>query len=148
MENKTLIEKLVSLRDFVKFFIGELERLDMHFETDRTYMIFKNENYGRINYRLNMSKFDDREQQYVYGSIPCRFRKDVKVYNKQKIKLKDSWLDFYTKDKKTYCYIFINDFELVNDNEQDNKQVETGQVDLNNDFMNDSYPINDDDLPF
>ena len=148
MENKNLIEKLVSLRDFVKFFIGELERLDMHFETDRTYMIFKNENYGRINYRLNMSKFDDREQQYVYGYIPCRFRKDVKVDNKQKIKLKDSWLDFYTKDKKTYCYIFINDFELVNDNEQDNKQVETGQVDLNNDFMNDSYPINDDDLPF
>ena len=40
--------------------------------------------------------------------------KNVDVENKQKILIKDAWLDFYqSKDGKNVFYIFVNDFDKV-----------------------------------
>ena len=43
--------------------------------------------------------------------MPCKFRKGVELPNKSKIKIRNAFISFNLKDKKTYPYIFINSFE-------------------------------------
>lgn len=88
----------------------------MNIKTDKIFTIFKNESNGKIYYKLNMSKKDRKEDKTIYGTINCRFKKDVNLDNKQKIKIKEAWLDFYNNNNNvTVSYVFINDFELVNE---------------------------------
>lgn len=69
-----------------------------------------------IRYKLNVQKQDRKENKIIYGEINCRFRFGVTLNNSQKIKLKEAKLDFYNNKKNVSIpYIFISDFELVNE---------------------------------
>ncbi len=67
-------------------------------------------------YKLKVQKQDRKENKTIYGEINCRFRFGVTLNNSQKIKLKEAKLDFYNNKKNVSIpYIFISDFELVNE---------------------------------
>lgn len=86
----------------------------MRLDSKRPVMIFAKNYEGRMLYSLGLNK-QDMNGTYINGYMSCRFRKDVNVPDKSKIQIKDGWLDFYLKDKKTMPYIFINEFEYVED---------------------------------
>jgi len=92
----------------------------MNIENKYPIMVFKNINDGRAFYNLGLSK-KDKEGNYINGYVACRFKKDVELENQTKISIKKAWLDFYVKDKKTNPYIFISEFDLVEDKKEEPK---------------------------
>ena len=105
----------------------------MRLENKFPVMIFAKEYNGNIYYKVGLSK-KDQEGKYINGYISCKFKKNVKIDDKKKIYIKDAWLDFYIKDKVTNPYIFINEFEYVEDTIDKSKQ--------------DEFVITDEELPF
>lgn len=96
----------------------------MNIESEKPKMVYKyTTNKGIEMYSLGLSK-KDKEGNYTNGFINCKFRKDIKLENKTKIQIKSAWLDFYVKDRITYPFIFINEFEIIQDDKQENKQTE------------------------
>ena len=75
--------------------------------------IFRYDGQYGASYSIGLSK-KKQDGTYENGYIPCKFKKDVELGNKTKIKIKNAWLTFNVKDKKTYPYIFINSFEQEN----------------------------------
>lgn len=107
-------------------------------------MVFKNEYNGKVFYSIGISK-KNQDGKYENGYINVQFRKDVELENKTKIKIKQAWLDFYIKDKKTFPYIFINDFDLIKEKDPfkdfgDNIKTESE--------IGKQIQITDDDLPW
>lgn len=86
----------------------------MKLENKYPVMIFSKEYQGNTYYNLGLSK-KDQNGKYINGYISCKFKKGVSVDDKKKIYIKDAWLDFYIKDKATIPYVFINEFEYVED---------------------------------
>lgn len=80
-------------------------------------MIFKSDNNDKTIYSIGLSK-KNQDGSYENGYMVVRFKKDVTLENKTKIKIKNAWLDFYKVENKTNPYIFINEFEVV---QTDNK---------------------------
>ena len=112
----------------------------MKISSDRHETIYKNEYEGKTYYKLKMAKKDENGE-WQNGYISCRFKKDVELKEeKTHIEIKDAWLDFYTKDKKTYPYIFINEFEIT---DQEKKE----ETDPFAEFGK-QIEIQDEDLPF
>jgi len=81
----------------------------MHIKENEEVMIFKNNNGY---YSIGLSR-KDRNNQYFNGYFPCRFKKDVSVDNKTRIKLKNAFISFYLDEKETKAYVMITDFEIV-----------------------------------
>lgn len=81
----------------------------MHISKDEEVIIFKSDNGY---YSIGLSR-KDRNNQIFYGYMPCQFKKDVSVNNKERIKIKNAFLSFYLKDEKTMPYIMILDFEIA-----------------------------------
>ena len=76
-------------------------------------MIFRQDGQYGTSYTLGLSK-KNTDGSYTNGYIPVHFKKDVSLDNKTNIYIKDAWLSFYkTKDKKTIPFIFINEFETI-----------------------------------
>lgn len=116
----------------------------MNIQTDRQYMIFKQTNdYGTF-YSVGLSR-KNQDGTYTNGYMPVKFKKDVAVEDKTKIKIKKAWLDFYKNNQKaTVPYIFISEFEVAS---------ELSDTDIIMAAMNEENPfseviIDDDDLPF
>ena len=109
--------------------------------------VFTREFNGKKVYSIGISK-KDVQGNYINGFIDAKFRKDVEVDDSKKIYIKDAWLDFYLdKDNKTRHYIFINQFEYVEDVVKDSKA--TGEdVEKAGTIYSDEIEITDDDLPF
>ena len=101
----------------------------MKLENKYPVMIFSKEYNGNIYYNMGLSK-KDQNNKYINGYINVRFKKGVQVDDKKKIYIKDAWLDFYLKDKVTVPYIFINEFEYVEDTIEKSKEEE--EIELNN----------------
>ena len=80
-------------------------------------MVFRKDFDGKRTYSLGLSR-KDKNGNYINGYITAIFRKDVELQNKTKIKIKDAWLSFNVKDKKTYPHIFINDFEIIEEKQE------------------------------
>ena len=102
-------------------------------------MIFKNTNNDKVSYLIGLSKKKE-DGTYENGYINCRFKKDVELENKTKVLIKSAWLDFFKADKKTIPYIFINDFEIVQQQKEEttNDKWEAGK----------NVEFDDDELPF
>lgn len=98
----------------------------MKIVSDRDEVIYKNEYQGKTYYKIKLAKKDEQDN-WQNGYINCRFKKDVELNNKSHIKIKDAWVDFYLKDKVTYPYIFINDFEVTDNKEQKDPFAEMGE---------------------
>lgn len=101
-------------------------------------MIFRNEYEGKVSYKIGLSK-KNKEGQYDKGYIPVRFKQGVDLNNQTRILIKEAWLSFNTHDKKTYPYIFINDFNIIdkgtpvqkeNPYEEFGKQIELEESEL------------------
>lgn len=100
--------------------------------------IYKNEKDGKVSYAIGLSRKKE-DGTFDLGYLPCRFKKDVKLENKTKIKIKQAWLDFYKVEKKTFIYIFINDFEKAE--QQQEKSVDAW-------YSAKDIDIPEDELPF
>lgn len=98
-------------------------------------MIFRNEYNGRVYYTFGLSK-KNQDGTYEKGYMPCRFRNGVDVPNMTKIMVTKGWIDFYVKDKKTFPYVFISEFEYLDDI----------PVNSNDNVFDDTF--DDSDLPF
>lgn len=115
----------------------------MNINNEFPVVIFANEFNGKRYYKAGLSK-KDVDGNYIKGYKDVKFKKDVVLHNKTKIKIQKAWLDFYLKDKKTIDFIFISEFEIL---EEEQKELESSN---NTDLINDAelYEINDDELPF
>lgn len=116
----------------------------MHISEDKPKMIFKYIKDDKEYYSIGLST-KGKDGNYQNGYMNCRFRKDVKLENKTRIKLIDAWVDFYIKDKITYPYIFINKFETIEDEQIKDipQNTKTEYDDLKSDVE-----LEDSDLPF
>lgn len=92
----------------------------MQIVEDRDVMIFRQEKDNKRFYSIGLSR-KDQNGNYINGYITAVFKKDVDIANKTKIKIKDAWLGFNVKDKKTYPHVFVNDFEIVEQPEEKKK---------------------------
>lgn len=95
----------------------------MEIISNREETIFKNEKDGKISYSIGLSRKKE-DGTYENGYIPVRFRKDIELNDRTKIKIKSAWLDFFKIEKRTMLYIFINDFEKVENEVQQQKSVD------------------------
>ena len=95
----------------------------MNIVTDRQYMIFRKDNEFGTFYKVGLSK-KDMNGNYINGYKDVRFKKGVNLENKTIIYIKKAWLDFYLKDGKTRDYIFISEFEtLENTIKKNHKEI-------------------------
>lgn len=109
---------------------------------NRLIKVYRREYEGKMYYSIRLSK-KDKDGNYINGYIDARFRKDVEVEDRTNIYIKNAWLDFYVKDKKTYPYIFINVFETVQETIEKAKE-EVKQESFNPKEMT----FDDEELPF
>ena len=116
----------------------------MEVVSNRDEMIFKNEHDGRIFYSIGISK-KNQDGSYENGYIPVRFKKDVELDNMTKIRINTAWIDFYTKDKKTYPYIFVCDFDKVLEKKDAFEEYEKLTTKTK---IEEQLQITDADLPF
>lgn len=115
----------------------------MNFEKLENKMVFRRDNdYGTF-YTIGMSK-KLQDGSYENGYIDVRFKKDIELQNQTRININESWLTFYTKEngeyKETHPYIFINDFEIVEETIHQSEEV--------TDYNMEQIEIDVDDLPF
>lgn len=95
--------------------------------SNREEMVFKNEKDGKISYSIGISK-KDINNNYVNGYVPVRFKKGIEPTEKQtKIKIKNAWLDFFKIEKRTIPFIFINDYDKVETQQNTIQQNNTTQ---------------------
>lgn len=114
--------------------------------SDKKEMIYKNTYQDRDYYSIGTSK-KNLDGSYEKGYISCQFPKNTKLGNKTLITIKNAWLDFYIKGKKTIPYVFINEFEIVdNENKQEIKE-EPKEIDPYEE-MGKQIEIEESDLPF
>lgn len=122
----------------------------MNIDDSKERMIFRNEYNGKALYSIGISH-KKQDNTYENGSINCRFPKDVDIPNKTRIKIHSAWLDFYIKDKVTHPYIFINKYEIVveNNNEQIEMPLDVPQnAKSEYDNLGSDIQLLDSDLPF
>ena len=117
----------------------------MEIISNKEEMIFKNEYNGKVFYSIGISK-KNQDGSYENGYINVRFKKDVELENQTKIKIKKAWIDFYCKDRKTFPYIFVSEFEKV----EEKKDVfkEFGESIKTESEIGEQIEITDDDLPW
>ncbi len=131
----------------------------MNINTEQAYMIFRNDFNGYSYYKIGVSK-KSQTGEWINGYIRCQFKKDVSIENKTKIYIKSGFLSFNLNNKETIPYIFITDFETVDETiEKAKTQTDTAiqnvvdnmvkqeQSDPFKDF-GEEVVISDDMLPF
>ena len=127
----------------------------MNIQSDKPYMIFQKDYNGKKYYKLGLSR-KLQNGEYENGYIDVQFKQDVEIQNKEKIYLKNAFLTFYkNKDKATIPYIFVMDFERVEDTTEHNKETDIAKQEAKDDFADlgkevtlDEVEITDSDLPF
>lgn len=118
----------------------------MNIEHEYPVTIFKNEYQGKVFYKIGLSK-KDKNNNYVNGYMLVQFKNGIELENKTKIYIKKSWLSFYlNKDGNTVPYIFISEFETLQETQQKAKEDPYAIMgeQVNSDWQN----IDDSDLPF
>ena len=121
-----------------------LERWDkMEVISNREETIYRNEFNGEVRYSIALSKKKE-DGEYENGYMKVIFRKGVSIENKSKIRITDAWLSFNNFNNKTYPYIFINNFDLV---DKPANQFSNMKTKIESD-IGQQIEITDDDLPF
>lgn len=127
----------------------------MNIQSDKPYMIFQKDYNGKKYYKLGLSR-KLQNGEYENGYIDIQFKQDVEIQNKEKIYLKNAFLTFYkNKDKATIPYIFVMDFERIEDAIEHSKETDIAKQEAKDDFEEfgkefklDDMEILDSDLPF
>lgn len=89
----------------------------MEIVSNRKEKIFRKDFNGKPIYKIGLSK-KNQDGSYTNGYMLCSFKKGTNIQDKSFIMIKSAWLDFYLKEKETIPYIFINDYELIEDNKE------------------------------
>ena len=84
----------------------------MNLEINKPVTIFRKEFDDRTVYSMGISK-KDINGNYVNGYIQVKLPKGVTLDNKTRIYIKEAWLSFSLVEGRTKLYIFVNDFETV-----------------------------------
>ena len=108
-------------------------------------IVFKNEYNGKTFYSIGISK-KKQDGSYENGYINVRFKKDVELDNQTKIKIKKAWIDFYCKDRKTFPYIFISEFDPVEEKKDVFEQF--GESIKTESQIGEQIEISEEDLPW
>lgn len=95
----------------------------MNIQTDQMFTIFKNDYNGYSYYKVGVSR-KKQDGSYMNGYIRCQFRKGVTLENKTRIYIRKAWLSFSLKEKETIPFIFINEFEIVDETIKKSKEKE------------------------
>lgn len=119
----------------------------MEVVSNREEMVFRKDFEGKARYTLGLSK-KQQDGTYEKGYITVRFKQDVELNNQTKIFIKSAWLTFSKHEGKTYPYIFINDFSVVDTTpvKEENPFKDFGES-IKED-RTEQIEITDDDLPF
>ena len=117
----------------------------MEIISNKEEMVFKNEYNGKVFYSIGISK-KNQDGKYENGYINVRFKKDVELDNQTKIKIKKAWIDFYCKDRKTFPYIFVSDFEPVGEKKDVFKEF--GESIKTESQIGEQIEISEEDLPW
>ena len=116
----------------------------MNLVSNTKHIIFVKDFEGKEVYSMGISK-KDIAGNYINGYMPCKFRKGEHIPDKSKIVIKEAWLDFNVYEKKTYPYIFINEYELAGNNDiESNKETKTDAYEE----MGKEVEIDPSELPF
>ncbi len=118
----------------------------MNIESDREKTIYRHVKEDKVFYSIGLSK-KQQDNTYLNGYISCRFPKGADFSDKTRIKIHQAWLDFYIKDNKTYPYIFINKYEVVEVN-QDGELLKEVPQNTKTDYDDSNIEIEDNELPF
>lgn len=119
---------------------------------EKTYTIFKDD-YGKYKIGLNHKTIDGKVE---YSMFPVKFKKNIQLENKTKIKIENYWLDFYNWEynnkKGTTFYIFINEFKTIDEQIEPTKKVlekesKDDNMQIYEDFGNE-IELSEDSLPF
>lgn len=86
----------------------------MNITSEQPYTVFRNDYNQYTFYKLGISK-RDATGKWINGYIRCKFKKDVVLENKTRIYLKKAWLSFDLKEKETIPFVFVSEFETVNE---------------------------------
>lgn len=127
----------------------------MNIQSNKQYTIYQKEYNGKKYYKIGLSR-KLQNGEYEKGYIDIQFKQDVEIQNKERIYLKNAFLTFYkNKDKATIPYIFVMDFERVEDTTEHNKETDIAKQEAKDDFADfgkevklDEIEIEDEDLPF
>ena len=114
----------------------------MNITNEHEVTIYRNDGQYGTSYSIGLSK-KKQDGSYENGFMPCRFKKDVEIENKTKLFIKDAWLSFNVKDKKTFPFVFINEYKLLDDAINPPKE----EKDPYKEFA-DETEIKQEDLPF
>ena len=93
----------------------------MNITTEQSYTVFRNDYNQYTFYKLGISK-RDATGKWINGYIRCKFKKDVVLENKTRIYLKKAWLSFDLKEKETIPFIFISEFETIDETIENSKK--------------------------
>lgn len=125
----------------------------MKVTSDRAETIYRHDKEDRTIYTMKLVK-KNMDGEYENGYILTKFRNGVELDDKSKIKIKDAWLDFYKKDDKTNISLFVNDFDLEDNNtlqkqEEKKEQEENPFANINSkNGIKQPIQYTDEDLPF
>lgn len=122
----------------------------MNITSEQPYTVFRNDYNQYTFYKLGISK-RDATGKWINGYIRCKFKKDVVVENKTRIYLKKAWLSFDLKEKETMPFIFVAEFETIDETiENSKKNAEEQQRTAEDPFKDfgEETEIRDEDLPF
>lgn len=122
----------------------------MNLEAGKITMVFVKEFDGRKTYSIGLSK-KNKNGSYENGFMRARFKQDVEIANKTRIKIKEAFLSFNVKDNKTFPYIFINDYEIISETNPEHKEIQEMTNDEHYKTKSDTFEqveITDEDLPF
>lgn len=124
----------------------------MEVTSNKAEMIFRKDFNDRPIYSIGLSR-KKKDGNYENGYMVVNFKEGTDIPDKTRIKIKDAWISFYLKDKKTIPTIFINDYELVGiqepkeEKEEENPYKDFGNsIKVENEF--EQIEIKDEDLPF
>lgn len=115
----------------------------MNIEDSREKMIFRKEKNGKTMYSIGLSH-KNQDGTWENGYMNCRFPKNTNIKDKTKIMILSAWIDFYVKDKVTHPYIFINKYDLIN---EENIQQDIPQ-NIKTEYKSENIHLTEDDYPF
>ncbi len=118
------------------------------YSNDYPVIIYRKEYKDNVFYNMSLAK-KEQDGKYTYGYMPCQFKKGVEIEDKTKIYIKKAYLTFYVKDKTTHPYIFISEYELVENVIKEAKNpYEEMSVKVESDIGEQISLDEDADLPF
>ena len=126
----------------------------MNIESKQPYTVFRNDYNQYTFYKIGISK-KDATGKWINGYIRCKFKKDIVLENKTRIYIKKAWLSFDLKEKETIPFIFIAEFETIDETIENSKKsaeklAEEPQRNSEVPFKDfgEEIEIQDEDLPF